>query len=242
MTATGPRRPVAVVFDCDGVLVDSAATWDGAFVHAAAALERTLSPAQLGSLRGCSMAAAARAVASWSGRPETAPRLRQLLHDKLRKAVAKEPPGVMPGASETVSRLRGVYRLAVSSNAPRDVLQTTLRAVGLASFMDLVVSADDVARPKPAPDVYRTACLRLGVAAADAVAIEDPGLGAAAAIAAGLPTVLVTPDVAEEVAPPQDAFRSVRQAVSLRVPSLDDARLVKSILSGLAAPARAART
>lgn len=238
MTGTEARGPTAVVFDCDGLLADTAAVWESAFVDAASVLPLTLRASQLAALQGRSVPAAARALASWSSRPGSAPRLQRILHDRLRRRLATAPPPAMPGALDLVARLHGLRRLAVSSNAPRDVLHATLEATGLLTFMDLVVSADDVAAPKPAPDVYRTACVRLGVDAADAVAVEDTALGAAAAIAAGLPTVLVAPDQAK----PDGPFPSAVGAVALRVPALHDARLTTLVLSGAGAPARAIGT
>lgn len=226
-TTTGSSRLRAVVFDCDGLLADTTASWEGAFERAAAELGEALDADQLAALHGSSAPAAARTIASWFGRPEVARRLGQVLHDGLRQAVTATPPRAMPGARAIVQRLYGRRELAVSSNAPRDVLYATLAGTGLLRLVDVVVSADDVAAPKPAPDVYLAACHRLGVFPADAVAVEDSDLGASAAVAAGLRTVLVAADPAgpaghRPVPPPP---------VALRVSSLRDPSLISLILS-----------
>ena len=86
--------------------------------------------------------------------------------------------------------LRGRMPLGVASNAPRPVFQAAIAAAGVSDWFGAVVSADDVDRPKPAPDVYLEACRRLGAEPADAVAlIEDTATGLAAARAAGMRTI-----------------------------------------------------
>jgi len=225
-TASGPGAPKAIVFDCDGLLADTTASWESAFQRAAAELGETLHAAQLVALRGSSAPAAASTIASWFGRPEVALQLSQVLHDGLRQAVTATPPRAMPGARTIMLRLHGRRELAVASNAPRDVLRATLAGTGLLGFVDVLVSADDVAAPKPAPDVYLAACDRLGVLPAEAVALEDSDLGASAAVAAGLRTVLVSADPAG----PMAHRRVTPPAVALRVSSLHDPSLISLVL------------
>ena len=83
--------------------------------------------------------------------------------------------------------------MGVASNTPRELVGLALESAALAGSFDAVVTADDVPRPKPAPDVYLEACRRLGVAPSMAVALEDSAVGISAARVAGL-TVIAVPE------------------------------------------------
>jgi len=105
-----------------------------------------------------------------------------------------------PGALVRVKRLaaRGVRQCAVSSSE-RDIVEASLQSLGLRRAFEFLVTLDDVERPKPDPEPYRRAVVRLGLPAAAIWAVEDSPSGLASAHAAGLPTVLVTdsPDAAK---------------------------------------------
>ncbi|GAB3577391.1 HAD family phosphatase [Amycolatopsis endophytica] len=182
----------AVVFDCDGLLLDTAAAWFAAFRAGAQALDQELSDRQFASLTGASVGAAAARIALWAGETGETGRVAKMLDEALRTAVEHRPPAALPGAVELVSALSGRVPLGVASNAPAGVLTEVLRGAGLWPAFGTVVSADDVAAPKPAPDVYRAACRRLGADPGGAVALEDSAAGATAAQAAGMALVVVT--------------------------------------------------
>lgn len=93
----------------------------------------------------------------------------------------------LPGVLDAVeaARTRGI-RLAVASSSPRALVEPLLEAAGLRPFFPVVLSAEDVRRPKPDPEIYRLAARRLGVRPARAVVVEDSEAGAEAALAAGL--------------------------------------------------------
>jgi HAD superfamily hydrolase (TIGR01509 family) len=115
-----------------------------------------------------------------------------LMHEQVRRAVAARP-----GAVELVQELRGLgVLLGLASNSPRYLVDDALATAGLADAFDAIVTADDVAHPKPAPDIYLLACERLGVPPADALALEDSASGVAAAKSAGL-TCIAVPMFAE---------------------------------------------
>lgn len=101
-----------------------------------------------------------------------------------------------PGAVELVARLRGRVPLGLASNSPRFLVEAALLSAGFSDAFDAVVSADDVAHHKPAPDLYLLVCERLGVDPADTLALEDTTSGIAAAKAAGL-TCIAVPQFAE---------------------------------------------
>jgi HAD superfamily hydrolase (TIGR01509 family) len=96
-----------------------------------------------------------------------------------------------PGAAELLRSLRGRLRLGVASNTPRALVEQAMMSSSLNDAFDVVVTADDVARPKPAPDIYLAACEQLAVEPSQAVALEDSTLGIASARAAGLTVVAV---------------------------------------------------
>jgi HAD superfamily hydrolase (TIGR01509 family) len=114
-----------------------------------------------------------------------------LMHGHLREQVDGRP-----GAVELVERLRGRTRLGLASNTPRQLVDTALAAARIGDAFDAIVTSDDVEHSKPAPDLYLLACKRLGVAPADALALEDSPSGIAAAKAAGL-TCIAVPQFAE---------------------------------------------
>jgi HAD superfamily hydrolase (TIGR01509 family) len=101
-------------------------------------------------------------------------------------ARVREHAEPLPGARELVSALRGRLPIAVASNSPRELLLTALERGGFADDFPVAVGADEVENPKPAPDLYLRACELLGIAPADAVALEDSVPGSSAARAAGV--------------------------------------------------------
>jgi HAD superfamily hydrolase (TIGR01509 family) len=93
-----------------------------------------------------------------------------------------------------VRRLRDDHpevRLGLASNSPRFLVDDALATAGLADAFDAIVTSDDVENAKPAPDIYRLACERLGVTPRQALALEDSPSGVAAAKAAGLTCIAV---------------------------------------------------
>ena len=99
---------------------------------------------------------------------------------------------LFPGAPAAIRRLSLHFHLAIASGSVRAEIDAALGSAGLAPAFQVIVGADDVARSKPAPDLYLTAIAQLGVPASRAVAIEDSRWGLASARAAGLRTIAVT--------------------------------------------------
>lgn len=201
--------PRAAVFDCDGLLIDSAHCW--ARACAAIAREHGRSAAELDREVpvGASVPAAAAWIAAELGEPISARRLEDLLLESF----ALEPPPPMTGAMGLVAALSDRLPVGLASNSPQSVLDQVLGRLGIRHLFGAVVSAETVAADKPAPDVYLEACRRLDVCPSDAVAFEDSVLGAQAARSAGL-VVLAVPSV-----------RGTKIDADLTVPRLDDPRL-----------------
>jgi HAD superfamily hydrolase (TIGR01509 family) len=189
----------------DGVLLDTERLWGRAEVRLCAAHGVDHGPEDEAATLGVLVLEACRHYARRFGLPdEAAP----ILEAELLALMAEEldgPVEPLPGAADLVARLRGRVRLGVASNSRRIVVERAVAKANVREVMDVVVSADDVARPKPAPDLYRLACDRLGVDPADALALEDSPVGASAAVAAGMSCYLVGPALPKD-APPVDAW------------------------------------
>ena len=100
---------------------------------------------------------------------------------------------LIEGAVEAVERLAAGFRLAVASSSNRPLIEAVLETAGVANRFEVVVSSEEVARGKPAPDVYLEAARRLGIDGARAAAVEDSSNGLRAAHAAGM-RVLALPN------------------------------------------------
>ncbi|WP_019633415.1 HAD family hydrolase [Actinomadura atramentaria] len=184
----GAWTPKAVVFDCDGLLVDTEPCWTVAETELFARRGFPFGAEQKALVIGKSMADVAVAIAEYTrhgGDPaELELELRTLVTEAVRAKAA-----AMPGAADVAALVAGLVPVAVASNSPRALLETALACGGLDGLFAVSLAADDVERPKPAPDLYLAACRRLGAAPADTLAFEDSMTGLRSARAAGLRTV-----------------------------------------------------
>jgi HAD superfamily hydrolase (TIGR01509 family) len=191
-----PDRFRAVVFDMDGLLLDTELLWHTAETDLFAKHGQEFTWDDKMAVIGSSFTFTADYFADRLGFPrEQGPRLVdemvELMHAQLREQVASRP-----GAVELVERLRGRTRLGLASNSPRHLVDTALATARIRDAFEAIVTSDDVERSKPAPDIYLLACQRLGVPPSDALALEDSASGVAAAKAAGL-TCIAVPQFAE---------------------------------------------
>ncbi|MDQ2940867.1 MAG: HAD family phosphatase [Chloroflexota bacterium] len=187
----------AVVFDMDGLLLDTEVLWQRAEEELFRRHGDRFTQADKLTVMGTSFAMTARYFAERLGRAEEqgtelVAELRQLMHGLLQEQVSSRP-----GAVELVARLLadGV-RLALASNSSRFLVDTALATAGLTDAFETIVTSDDVEHAKPAPDIYLLACARLGVEPWDTLALEDSAPGIEAAKAAGLACIAV-PQFAE---------------------------------------------
>jgi HAD superfamily hydrolase (TIGR01509 family) len=194
MSADRPL-PEAVVFDNDGLLLDTESVWTRAEQDLFATRGIQFTPADKLELVGTSAQVAAAVLERRLGEPG---RGAELIEELNGLVVAELEHGVeaMVGARDLLHALRRRGTpLGLVSNSPMGFVSRSLAIAGFEDHFDVVVSAHEVAAPKPAPDPYLEACRRLGVAAGPAVvALEDSPTGVAAARAAGL-TVIGIPSV-----------------------------------------------
>lgn len=176
--------PGLVIFDCDGVLVDSEAIANRVFARMLAGLGLTLDDAQMDELfLGRTMAQCLALVVERLGRP--LPEDFEAEHDRrLFDALAAELAPV-PGVVQVLDGL--ALPSCVASNGGPDKMRFSLDRVGLLPrFEGRLFSAAHVARGKPAPDLFLHAARRMGVAPAACVVVEDSPIGVAAGVAAGM--------------------------------------------------------
>ena len=184
----GPFR--AVVFDMDGILLDSEPLWIRVFAEAAARHGGTYGDADRAGTLGQPLSGTARYLADKVG--ISAEAMQAELAERMRSEYLAGPP-LVAGAGALVAALRGVLPMAVATNTLGDVAARALTASGLHGF-GAIVSGADLGSPKPHPAVYREACRRLGVEPADAVAFEDSVVGIRSAVDAGLTVAAVPQD------------------------------------------------
>jgi HAD superfamily hydrolase (TIGR01509 family) len=195
MLSMEPVAPDAVVFDNDGLLLDTESVWTRAEQDLFARRGTDFTAADKRELVGTSAAIAGAVLERRLGEPGKAA---ELIEELNALVVAELEHGVeaMVGARELLQSLRRRGTpIGLVSNSPLAFVTRSLELVGFERVFDVVLSAHDVAAPKPAPDPYLEACRRLGVTAGPrVVALEDSPTGVAAARAAGL-TVIGVPSI-----------------------------------------------
>lgn len=185
-----------MVFDLDGLLLDTEPGWHRAEAELLRLHGATYTAADETATLGWSVEATVRRYLPRLGLGDAAlPDLTSELMDLVQHEYAG-PIAVRPAAAALVARLRGHVPLGIASNTALSLVSLALASAPFGEAFDAVVSAEEVDRPKPAPDVYLEACRRLGVGPGEAIALEDSASGIAAAKAAGL-TVIAVPQWGE---------------------------------------------
>jgi HAD superfamily hydrolase (TIGR01509 family) len=181
----------AVIFDLDGVLVDSEIWWDDVREAYAASHGRRWTLDDRAAVMGANSRQWSATMAGRLDLPFGPPAIERAIVDEMVRRYRDLPPPLIPGAVEAVRRLVGTVPLGVASSAHPAVIRSALAATGLAGAFDVVVSSDEVEHGKPEPDVYLEAARRLGVDPARCVVVEDSLNGVLAARSAGMAAVLV---------------------------------------------------
>jgi HAD superfamily hydrolase (TIGR01509 family) len=196
-----------VVFDCDGLLVDTEPCWTIGETQLFARRGIGFGPREKALLIGKSLPTAAEGLAELFGAPGTAAAIAEELMLLVEQAVARSALA-MPGALDVVAAAARRVPVAVASNSPRAMLDAALRRGGFDGTFPVSVAADEVVAAKPAPDMYLAACEALGVPPDRCLAFEDSMTGLRSAQAAGLRTVGV-PTLRHEPFPADLVFESL---------------------------------
>jgi HAD superfamily hydrolase (TIGR01509 family) len=211
----------AVIFDLDGVLVDSEIWWDEARAAFAATHRRTWTAADRVAVMGANGRQWSATMRERLGLDLPDHAIEAAIVEAVVERYRREGAPAIPGAAAAVRRLAVRYPLAVASSAHRDVIAAALEATGLGPCFRVVVSSDEVPRGKPAPDVYLETSRRLGVSPAGCLVVEDSLNGVLAARAAGMEVVLV-PNAS---IPPAPGARQAATIVLDRLDRLDPGRI-----------------
>ena len=180
----------AVVFDLDGVLVDSEPVWEQVRRGLVAERGGHWAPDAQRRIMGMSTPEWARYLSEDLGVGLPPDRVAALVVDRMAASYRDHIP-LLPGAVEAVRRLAARWPLGLASSAPAALIETVLEASGLRSCFQVAMSTEQVARGKPAPDIYLAVAARLGVAPADCAAVEDSSNGLRSAAAAGLHVIAI---------------------------------------------------
>jgi len=194
------RELEAVIFDCDGTLVDSEPLARDAWDRTLAAYGYTVSDAEYAQLVGLPYP---RVHGYFAERVAGLPAA-EALWPVLSGALFELIDALLEPFADAVDTVRALHArgiaVAVASSSPRERLDRTLRRAGLAGLFDVTVAGDEVRHGKPAPDLFLEAARRLGVAPERCAVIEDAPAGVAAGIEAGMLTVAVARAPGDEVA------------------------------------------
>jgi HAD superfamily hydrolase (TIGR01509 family) len=180
----------AVVFDLDGVIVDSEHVWDEVREQLASERGGRWHERAQRDMMGMSSLEWSRYMHEVIGLREPPEEISVEVVRRLEARYREELP-LVDGAVDAVRRLTARWPLAVASSSNRPIIDLVLELSGLASCFAATVSSEEVARGKPAPDVYLEAARRLGADPARCAAIEDSHNGILAAKAAGMRVVAI---------------------------------------------------
>ncbi|MEA2290170.1 MAG: hypothetical protein QOD55_2167 [Solirubrobacteraceae bacterium] len=181
--------PAAVIFDNDGLTLDTEQAWTRAETALFAGYGATFTMDHKRDLLGTSGAIAGARLERHLGLPGRGPALMAELHALVMDELDHGAPP-MPGVVDLLGALRAAgVAVALASNSVSVFVSRALGAAGLHDAFDAVVTADRVERPKPAPDVYLAAAAAVGADPAGCVALEDSQTGVAAARAAGMAVI-----------------------------------------------------
>jgi HAD superfamily hydrolase (TIGR01509 family) len=180
----------AIVFDLDGVIVDSEELWDEVRENLARERGGRWSEQAQADMMGMSSTEWSRYMHDVIGLPEEPEEISREVVERMLERYAEGLP-LIDGAVAAVEKLAGNGPLAVASSSNRRLIDRVLEVSGLAPYFEVTVSSEEVARGKPAPDVYLEAARRLGVEPTRCVAVEDSASGIRSAHAAGMHDVAI---------------------------------------------------
>jgi HAD superfamily hydrolase (TIGR01509 family) len=209
----------AVIFDLDGLLLESEQVWNAAKERLVRERGGTWKDEAERAMMGMSSP-------EWSRYMHDELELEDLAPEEISAAVVellaeeyeRELP-LLPGADAAVRRLAASRPLGLASSSNREIIDLALRTAGWTDLFAVTVSSEEVARGKPSPDVYLKAARRLGVAPERCAAIEDSAAGIRSASAAGMRVVAIP----NEAYPPDDEALGLAAVVLESLDQLEEA-------------------
>ncbi|MEF3090076.1 HAD family hydrolase [Raoultella scottii] len=185
----------AVIFDMDGVLIDSEGLWRQAQMEALASLGATVSVAECETLtKGKRLDDIARTWCRHCQLSVAPQRLQQMILRRVTGLIIARGEA-MDGVNEALAHFRHCgYKIALATSSSHQVIAAVLDKLALRPWFDVISSADDEAWGKPHPAVYLSTLRKLNLRADQCLVIEDSASGFQAARAAGIPTIAVTED------------------------------------------------
>ena len=210
----------AVIFDLDGVLIDSERVWNAARREVALRHGGRWPPNAQREMMGMSSTEWSSYMHNELGVPLPPNQISSNVVSRLEELYRKRLP-LIPGGLEAVGALAEVWPLGLASSANRPIIELVLDLAGMDSLFSATVSSEEVARGKPAPDVYLEAARRVGVPADSCAAVEDSSNGLRSAAAAGM-TVVAVPN---REFPPSDDALALADDVLDSLPQLTPGRI-----------------
>jgi HAD superfamily hydrolase (TIGR01509 family) len=198
----------ALIFDFDGIIIDSERLLADLAIEAAAQLGATLTLADIGHLFGSTESDHLweELLAARLGRAGALRELEALVTPRLREAIVTLP--LMPGVTTLLDAARGHgWSTALATGHDRERLGPHLTRLGIEQRFDAIVTADTVARGKPAPDIYLAVAAQLGIVPRECLVLEDSVPGCEAALAAGMRVVACPTSVSAHCEYPAGARR-----------------------------------
>ena len=211
----------AVIFDMDGVIVDSEIWWDEVRHRFAAERERSWTEEDRLAVMGANSRGWRRIMRERLRLDEPEEGIERAIVDGVIERFEREGPPLIEGAVEAVRRIADRWPVAVASSAHREVIDAALQSVGLSDHLPVIVSSDEVEHGKPEPDVYLEAARRLGVAPEQCLVVEDSYNGVRSGRAAGMTVVLVP----NRSIPPAEGTHELADVVLDSLADLDPAAL-----------------
>jgi HAD superfamily hydrolase (TIGR01509 family) len=217
--------PDAVIFDLDGVLLDSEQRWNEAKEALVGEAGGTWTDEAATTMMGMSSPEWAAYLRDELGVPLD---VREISADVVRRMQEGYEAGLplLPGALDAVRALAARWPLGLASSSNREIIDVFLDAAGVREMFGATLSSEEVAHGKPAPDVYLATARELGVAPERCVAIEDSSNGLRSAAAAGM-TLIAVPN--PHYPPDDDAL--ARAATVVRTPGEVTPGLVERVVS-----------
>jgi HAD superfamily hydrolase (TIGR01509 family) len=184
------REIDAVVFDLDGLLIESEEVWDAVRERYVREQGGRYDSEVQRAMMGMSAPEWSRYLHDVAGVPEEPDAINAEVVRRLLAEYRRDLP-LLPGAVDAVRRIAARFPLALASSSNREIIDAVLELAGVAGLFRVTVSSEEVARGKPAPDVYLEAARRLGVEPARCAAVEDSNAGIRSANAAGMRVIAI---------------------------------------------------